>query len=740
MPLDVPISTRRVGAALLVVLVVPVLVTIATLNEDSPLAEGQIATRTVRVGEVSAPIRVEDPEATELERRQARGDVVPPTTTDQDQIEATLDALDEVFRAVRDARAPVQEQVTVQPSPPEPPPGRSPGSPPSPTVTTSEREPTDAEARAAIDASLPFLAEEAQQRLVDLSPTQLDSVQDDFEQVVTRLLSAGGITGDELPAGDGLPSDEFAAELESVVGIVPWPQPRTTFADEVVTPILLEQVLRQTTFVDDELYQEQLAAAEEAVDEVERTWGAGEVVVEVGEEISAVQFAALERLGEAGSPPGVAFVRALLAMGVVVALLGFYFKRSQPELWADPPRLLVLAATVVVAALLLVLVELLVGPFGDAAWFAFPVGGLVLLIAVLTSPAVGLVAALPLAVMALLFAPAVPSLAILVTAVVVLAAPMIEHVSTRVGLRRASVRVAVASPALAVAAAVVFGPRENLLDVAIAAAIAAVANVGLLQGLLPAFENAFRLPTVTALLDLADRNHPLLRELETKAMGSYNHSVMVASLAERCCREIGANHLLAQVAGLYHDIGKVRQPLFFIENQRGIANPHDQLTPRMSAVIIQNHVVDGVELATQHRLPPDVVDCIASHHGTMKVTYFYKLAVDAKGGDASQVDESHFRYKGHTPRSKEAGVLLLADCTEAATRAMAMDRGTLPTDLIESTVDRLVSERVEDGQFADCALTFTEFQTVRDTLVEALTGIYHPRIGYPPQSDSSGSS
>jgi putative nucleotidyltransferase with HDIG domain len=236
---------------------------------------------------------------------------------------------------------------------------------------------------------------------------------------------------------------------------------------------------------------------------------------------------------------------------------------------------------------------------------------------------------------------------------------------------------------------------------------------------------------VTALLDLADRNHPLLRELEQEALGSYNHSVMVASLVERACRAIGADPMLGSVAALYHDIGKVRQPHFFIENQQGIANPHDGLEPEVSALIIMNHVVDGVELARSYRLPPEVVACIGSHHGTMLVKYFYEEAVERAGGDHAAVDEDAFRYRGHRPRSREAAVLLLADSCEATTRAMAMSRGNLPREEIEATVDRLLEERRADGQFDDAEITLRELGIVRATIVESLVGIYHPRIAYP---------
>jgi cyclic-di-AMP phosphodiesterase PgpH len=249
----------------------------------------------------------------------------------------------------------------------------------------------------------------------------------------------------------------------------------------------------------------------------------------------------------------------------------------------------------------------------------------------------------------------------------------------------------------------------------------------------------FSVPTATALPDLADRDHPLLRELEQEAPGTYIHSVMVATLTERACRAIDAEPLLGTVAALFHDIGKLRQPQYFIENQQGIANPHDDLEPETSAVIIQDHVRDGVELAAQHGLPPEVVACIESHHGTMLVGYFHEQAVRAAGGDPDAVDEQHFRYPGPRPRSREAAVLLLADCCEATTRAMAMAQGTLTRGEIETTVDRLLQDRVDDRQFVESELTLRELHVARDTIVESLVGIYHPRIAYPERDERPAS-
>jgi cyclic-di-AMP phosphodiesterase PgpH len=405
--------------------------------------------------------------------------------------------------------------------------------------------------------------------------------------------------------------------------------------------------------------------------------------------------------------------------------------------WRTGKKLLLLGLLVTAYAGLVVGVSALTDATSSGWFYAIPAGALGMLTALLIHPVVGLATMLPAALLVLLVSPSAAPVALFAALTLLVSVPLTTRIASRADLRSATLRAGLAFPALAVSTVVVFGPRDEWVSVVLAGLANGLLTALIVQGAMPFLENLFKLPTVTALLDLADRNHPLLRELEHKALGSYNHSVMVASLTERACRAIGADPLLGSVAALYHDIGKVRQPHFFIENQQGIANPHDDLEPEVSAVIIQNHVIDGVELATEYRLPPEVVACIGSHHGTMIVGYFYEQALRAADGDVDAVDQQHFRYKGQRPRSKEAAVLLLADCCEATTRAMAMSRGTLPREEIESTVDDLLQERIDDHQFEDSELTFRELQTARDTIVESLVGIYHPRIAYPAKSARS---
>ena len=249
-------------------------------------------------------------------------------------------------------------------------------------------------------------------------------------------------------------------------------------------------------------------------------------------------------------------------------------------------------------------------------------------------------------------------------------------------------------------------------------------------GVLPFLESWFGISTATSLSDLADRNHPILRDLEQHAVGTYNHSIMVSTMVERAARAIGADAALVTVQALYHDIGKLEQPWFFVENQFGIANPHDDLDPYQSADIIRRHVPDGVQRARSHRLPPDVVGGIASHHGTTVVAYFHRRAVElAPHGET--VREEDFRYPGPRPATREEALLMLADCCESATRAAAQADRNLSRDALESIVHRLVRARFDDGQLDDSTLTVKDLVAAQASFIDTLTGVYHPRIAYP---------
>ena len=238
------------------------------------------------------------------------------------------------------------------------------------------------------------------------------------------------------------------------------------------------------------------------------------------------------------------------------------------------------------------------------------------------------------------------------------------------------------------------------------------------------FERIFGLVSDITLLELADTNHPLLRELAEKAPGTFQHVMQVANLAEDAIRNINGNPLMARVGALYHDVGKTSAPQFFVENQVG-TNPHNSLSNEESAAIIIGHVKKGEELAKAYKLPPRIIDFITTHHGTDVVRYFYNNEVNQHGAD--NVDASKYTYPGPSPFSKETAVVMLADSIEAASRTIK----DYSQDVISSVVEDVVNDKIEHGQMNYADITFRDIETIKAIFKQKLQNIYHTRIEYP---------
>jgi putative nucleotidyltransferase with HDIG domain len=262
----------------------------------------------------------------------------------------------------------------------------------------------------------------------------------------------------------------------------------------------------------------------------------------------------------------------------------------------------------------------------------------------------------------------------------------------------------------------------------------------IVSGLLPLLEGTFSLTTNISWLELCDLNHPLLKKMQLDAPGTFHHSLVVASLAESAAESIGANAALCRACAYFHDVGKLKKPEYFIENQAdGMENPHDALTPTMSALVIIAHVKDGVDMALKHKLNPRIIDAILEHHGDSMVYYFYRKCQELKAleedkvgkgleniEDLPQVDDKNFRYPGPRPRSKETGILSLADAIESASRSLKK-----PNPIkIRGLVDDIVRSRWIDGQLDDCTLTLRELTKVRDSFANTLRSMMHSRISY----------
>jgi putative nucleotidyltransferase with HDIG domain len=269
-----------------------------------------------------------------------------------------------------------------------------------------------------------------------------------------------------------------------------------------------------------------------------------------------------------------------------------------------------------------------------------------------------------------------------------------------------------------------------------------IVTATLVGGMLPMLEHLFQITTDISWLEASDLNHPLLRQMTIEAPGTYHHSLVVANLAEAAAETIGANATLCRVCSYFHDVGKLVKPEYFTENMNFERNPHDDLAPTMSALIILSHVKEGVDLALKHKLNLRIIDIIQEHHGTSLVSYFYQRALqqqeDARAGgkimnireeDIPEVREESFRYNGPKPQTKESAIVSLADIVESASRSLEK-----PTpQKIEQLVHELIEERVSDGQLDECDLTLGELKTITDRFRFTLMTMLHTRIAYPKQ-------
>ncbi len=304
-------------------------------------------------------------------------------------------------------------------------------------------------------------------------------------------------------------------------------------------------------------------------------------------------------------------------------------------------------------------------------------------------------------------------------------------------IRTRSKLIEVATASAAISFAVVWSSQladfqeiTFILRNAISAAGGAMLAGFVVQGILPMIEQVFKIATSMTLLEWSDPSKPLLRRLALEVPGTFNHSLLIGSLAESAAEAIGANGLLARVGAYYHDIGKINKPQYFVENQPSKDfSKHKDLTPAMSLLVIIGHVKDGLELAKEYNLPKILHQFIAEHHGTTVVEYFYHQAAKQAQENGQEISDVEFRYPGPKPHSKESAILMLADSVEGATRALSE-----PTaGRIEATVHQVIQKKIADGQLEECDLTLRDLHIIEESMIKSLCSIYHSRIKYPSQ-------
>ena len=468
------------------------------------------------------------------------------------------------------------------------------------------------------------------------------------------------------------------------------------------------------------------AVKRQEVEEVSVTFRQGQTIVAEGEIVTAVHAAAISSLGLLNQT-GLEVLAMLAVVTVLVGMLSFYLARFREQFWANTKRVILFGALIALAAGAARLIGILTPDDNLTVGYLIPAATFGFMAAILFDARIGVI--MSLAVGALTgIATRDPGLTLFALLSAMSPIPFVSSISARGDLRKAIVYTALALTPLAAAISWFFAGPETVAG----AALYGFLN-GFLSGLVGVtavsfFEIIFDITTTLRLLDLTDRNHPALQMLEEKARGTFNHSLLVGTLGDRAAKSIGANNLLVRASAYYHDLGKTTNPQYFIENQFGISNPHDYMRPEDSAAAIRQHVIDGVALAKEYRIPALVADSVVAHHGDGIMRYFYHKAIDEYGEENVRVDD--YRHHGHKPRTKENAILMMADALEGASRAVFADDDPTP-EKIRRVVDRVVGEKVTDGQLSESALTLGELTRVKGAFVDALVGHYHQRIPYP---------
>ncbi len=307
-----------------------------------------------------------------------------------------------------------------------------------------------------------------------------------------------------------------------------------------------------------------------------------------------------------------------------------------------------------------------------------------------------------------------------------------NHMKQRSDMGRIALYVAAANSVVILSLRMIGGVPLNIsLLNALEAVVVGIGLVVMAMGSLPFFENVFGMLSTVRLLELSNPNRPLLHRLLTEAPGTYNHSMVMGNLAEVAAEAVGANPLLARVGAYYHDIGKIKRPGMFSENQiNQEESPHEKYPPSLSTLIITSHVRDGVEMAKEENLPKPVIDMIEQHHGTTLVRYFYHKATEQLGENDDPLLESDFSYAGPRPQTKEAGIIMITDAVEATVRSLPRKS----TAKVKEIVHKLIKERLNAGEFDECDLTLRDLDKLAETYIKGFTGVYHNRIAYPERS------
>ncbi|NLB88142.1 MAG: HDIG domain-containing protein [Syntrophomonadaceae bacterium] len=506
-----------------------------------------------------------------------------------------------------------------------------------------------------------------------------------------------------------------------------------TFEAKEVIKIITINSLRPNLIFNKEATDKAIKEAMDSVQPVQKTIKAGEIIVREGDRVTLEQISILEQLGIQRSK---SYPLTLIGVGIFVLLTFWLFiefiRRYYKQIYRNDMQMLLIGLIFIIMLLIakfMTLIKLETQPELNALMgYLTPVAAASMLIAILLDN----------------------RLAYFFTAIMALYVGLLTDgnqlfygIAAFVGGSAGIFRVYKLTQTSDLAISGVFIGIVNIITITtlsfiggtvslnvllvgvLVGAVNGILSAVLMIGALPYLESAFSITSMIKLLELSNPNHNLLRRQLLEAPGTYHHSLMVGNLAEATAEAIGANPLLVRVGAYYHDIGKIKRPEYFVENQRGYSNPHEKIAPALSALIITSHVKEGVELAREANLPQVIIDFIEQHHGTSLAKYFYNRALEED--DEGQISEESFRYEGPKPQSKEVALVMLADSVEAAVRSLKEPT----TESIRNMVNNIIKDKLNDGQLEMSDLTFRDLHIISESFCTVIEGVYHKRIEYP---------
>ncbi len=495
-----------------------------------------------------------------------------------------------------------------------------------------------------------------------------------------------------------------------------------------VAEALVKPLVEVNEFYNEEATEEKKELAREEVDPV--IIMRNTLIVSEGEPVTEHQYSQLEDLGlirgqRADYP---AYTGLFLLLFIMFVLVGVYMSIFVKEVFTSPRLLLLLGIVFVITLIFCVAANYFSG-------YLIPVAIGVILITVLFGYKLALIINLVLALAVGLITGGDFSFMTVALAGGLVSIYAVTRLSQRSDLARAGFFVAVTNAVVVISSYLYFGNVSLEYDSLINFSYSMMAGIGngifssvVAIGLLPYLESFFGVTTAITLLELSNPNHPLLKEMLLKAPGTYYHSMMVSNLAESAAEKVNADALLTRVGAYYHDIGKLKRPYFFSENQLSGDNPHSRLTPNLSSLVIGAHPKDGFEIGKKQRLPEPILEIVAQHHGTSMVSFFYQKALES--GCREEISADKFRYDGPKPQSKEAAIVMLADAVEAGVRSLSKPSSSR----VETMVRRVIKDKLEDGQLDQSDLTLKELDQIAESFIYIMSGIYHQRVESPEKT------